>query len=185
LNSTVRVTLPRWLWARAGADRFTAGAEGGDGDDGGQADRLALPSGRRFQAGLVIHEAGSPGDRGILFDEIGKFQVQVGVFGFEPFSQFAEDILDIFHVDEAPVGIEDLDKSAHVGAFEMVGQIHAQGDIGDRILAGLRAVHDLNGMLDAADSNLVNADFPGVFQSLGVRQGLQVCCRFLTHKHGY
>ena len=69
------------------------------------------------------------------------------------------------------MGIEHLDETAHVGAFEFLGQVHEHADGGDGVLHRARLVAHLDGEAQTAHADLVNAQFAVVALALLVMQG--------------
>lgn len=56
------------------------------------------------------------------------------------------------------VGVEDLDKAAHVSAFVVLGEVHGHGDGSDGVLGLSLAVRDGEGEFEAADADAVDRD---------------------------
>ena len=73
-------------------------------------------------------------------------------------------------MNDIAVGVEHFDKAAHVGAFELFGQIHEHPDRGNGILHGTRLVADLDGKSQAADAYFVDAQIAVVALALLVVQ---------------
>jgi hypothetical protein len=76
-------------------------------------------------------------------------------------------------MDDIAVGIEDLDKAAHVGAFEFVRQIDEHADGGDGILERALLVADLDGKPEAADADFIDAQLAVIAFAL-----------FIVHRFG-
>jgi hypothetical protein len=66
------------------------------------------------------------------------------------------------------VGVENLHKAAHVGAFVVVRQIHGHGNGGNGVLRALLAVGDDQRELEATDADAVDGQAAVVVLGLGV-----------------
>ena len=62
-------------------------------------------------------------------------------------------------MNDAAMGVKHLDEPAHVGAFELLGEVHKQPDRRYRILEGMRLVPNLDRKTQAAHPDLVDAQF--------------------------
>ena len=69
------------------------------------------------------------------------------------------------------MGLEDLEKAAHVSAFEFLGQLDGQLHRGDGALRGAGADGDLDGKTEVLHPDAVNDDAAVVGLALGVEQG--------------
>ena len=160
------------IMGSAFADRLAAWAEGGDGNGDGdfEAEIFAVKS--CIEVGLVIDEALSGGDRGFFFDEVGEIEFEVGRVGLEAFLEGAEDSRDALHMNEAAMFLEDLDKTAHMGAFELVGEIDGKGDRGDGILGRVGAVADNDRISESFDAHFIDPQVAEIWGSLGILKGV-------------
>ena len=70
------------------------------------------------------------------------------------------------------VFIEDLNESAHMGAFEFLGKVHIHVDTGHRLLATVRSIQHGNGIADVLDPHLVDIDVPVIPGILDVAESL-------------
>lgn len=156
------------------ADGFAAGAKGGDGDGDGdfKAEILAVEGG--IEADLVIDEAGRGGHGSFFFNEIREVEFEVSGVGLEAFLEGTENGGNTFDVDEAAVFLENFEEAAHVGAFELVGEIDGEGDGGDGVLGGVSAIADEDGVAQAFDADLINAQVAGIGGRLGIVEGIRI-----------
>src|ERR1035437_6630001 len=67
-----------------------------------------------------------------------------------------QNVHDVFHVHDAAMRVERLDKPAQVRAFELLRQIHEHPDGGHRVLDAVRLVAHLDGKPQPAHADLVN-----------------------------
>jgi len=154
------------------ADRLAAGAEGCDGNSDGDFEAEIVAVKRRIEMGLVIDEALRSGDRGFFFDEVGKIEFEVGRVGLEAFLEGAEDGGDALHMNEATMFLEDFDKTAHVGAFELVRKIDGKGDRGDGVLGRVGAVANDDWIAESFDAHFIDPQVPEIWGSLGILKGV-------------
>ena len=118
-------------------------------------DFIAIGGG--IEAGLIIHEAGLAGDGRGFFKEEREIHFEMRRLRIEPLLHGAEDVWNIFHVDDIAMGVKHFDEAAHVGAFEMMRQIDEHSDSGDGVLMGVGFVADADGEAQAAHADLVDA----------------------------
>ena len=64
--------------------------------------------------------------------------------------------------------LQNLEEAAHVGAFELVGQVHGERDGGHGILGGAGAVTNDDGIAETLDTDLVDAEVAEVRGGLSV-----------------
>src|SRR5437867_4342160 len=87
--------------------------------------------------------------------------------------QGMEDVGDVLDVHDIAMGVENLDKTAHVSALEFLGQIDKHPNRGYRVLHSARLVADLDGEMEAAHAYLIDPQFAVVaFTLLVVQFGL-------------
>jgi len=156
------------------ADGFTAWAEGGDGNGDGdfEAEIFSMEGG--VEVDLIVDEAGGGGDGRFFFDEVRKVEFEVGGVGLEALLESAEDGGDAFDMNEAAVFLENFEEAAHVGAFELVGEIDGEGDGGDGVLGRVGAVADEDGVAETFDADLIDPEISGIGRGLGVLKGLSL-----------
>jgi hypothetical protein len=118
----------------------------------------------------VIHHAFEPGDRRALDHEIRKFHFQVGGRRLELFLHRIQNLRDVLDVHDVAMSIEHLDESAHVRAFEFLGQIHKHANRRHRILHRMRLVADLNRKAKPPNSYLVDAQLTMITLALFIMQ---------------
>jgi len=75
-------------------------------------------------------------------------------------------------MDEAAVFLEDLDKTAHVGAFKLVGKIDGKGDGGDGVLGCMGPIPDDDGVAEAFDPDFVDPQVTEIRGSLSILKGV-------------
>ena len=156
------------------ADRLATGAEGGDGNGHSHLEAEILSVEGGIETSLVIHQAGGAGDRSFLFDEVGKIKFEVGGVGLKSFLQGPKNRWDAFHVNQAPVFLQNLDEAAHVGPLELMGKIDGEGDGGDGVLGRMGPVTDHDGISEAFDADFVDSQVAKVGRGLGVLQGVRL-----------
>jgi len=156
------------------ADCFAAGAEGGDrnGHSHLEAEILAVEGG--IETGLVIDQSGGAGNRGFLFDEIGKIKFEVGGVCLKAFLQGAENGRDAFDMNQAAVLLQNLDEAAQMGAFELMGKIDGKGDGGDGILRRVGPVPNHNRIAEAFDADFVDSQVAKVGRGLSVMKRVRL-----------
>ena len=160
------------IMGSAFADRLAAWAEGGDGNGDGDFEAEIFAVKGRIEVGLVIDEALRSGDRGFFFDEVGEIEFEVGRVGLEAFLEGAEDSRDALHMNEATMFLEYFDKTAHVGAFELVGEIDGEGDRGDGVLGRVGAVPDNDRISESFDAHFIDPQVAEIWGSLGILKGV-------------
>ncbi len=126
----------------------------------------------RIEAGLIIDKALGSGDGGFFFYEVGKIEFEVGRFRLEALLEGTENGGDTLHMDEAAVFLEDLDKTAHVGAFKLVGKIDGKGDGGDGVLGCMGPIPDDDGVAEAFDPDFVDPQVTEIRGSLSILKGV-------------
>jgi hypothetical protein len=94
----------------------------------------------------------------------------MGALGVEAGGELVEDGVDVIDVEFGTEFVEDLDEAAHVGAFEVVGEIHSQLDSGHGALGGMVLVSNLQRISQGFDPHSVNGQLPVVAFALGVFQ---------------
>ena len=105
----------------AGADRLGAGAQGGDiGHHGGEK-VVAFSIGGRGKTSRVVDQAGCAGDGSFFLEKKRKLELEMGTLAVQPADECAQEVLDVLRVQDGTVGLQDLEKAAHVGAFEFLG----------------------------------------------------------------
>ena len=125
-----------------------------------------------IEVGLVIDEALSGGDRGFFLDEVGKIEFEVGRVGLKTLLESAEDSGNALHMNEAAMFLEDLDKTAHMGAFELVGEIDCEGNCGDGVLGRVGAVADNDRISESFDAHFIDPQVAEIWGSLGILKGV-------------
>lgn len=92
--------------------------------------------------------------------------------GLEALLQGLKDGGNTFDVDEASVLLEDFKEPAHVGAFELVGEVDGESDGGDGILGGVGAVANDDGVAEVFDADFIDAEIAGIGGGLGIVEGV-------------
>src|SRR5882762_9685874 len=88
-----------------------------------------------------------------------------------------KDLGDVLHVYHIAVGIENLDKSAHVGPLKLLGQIDEHADRSDGILERVGLVAHLDRKPESSHPYLIDAQFTMVTFALFIMQpGLVWAC---------
>ena len=152
------------------ADRFGAGAEGGHGDGCGDNKIEHALGESRTEDDIVIKQARGSADGGFFFQKKRKLDIQMSAVAFQAAGGLFEDVSDVFHMHNWSVGAEGLDKTAHVGAFEVVGEIDGQLDRRHCALGRVVLIADLHRISQGFDAHSVNRQFPIVAFALGVFQ---------------
>lgn len=83
-----------------------------------------------------------------------------------------KDVGDTFDMDEAAVFLEDFEEPAHVGSFELVGEVDCKSDCCDGILGGVGTVADDDGVAETFDANLIDPEVPRIGGRLGIVKGV-------------
>ena len=156
------------IMGSAFADCLAAWAESGDRNSDGDFEAKIFAVKSCIEVGLVIDEALSGGDRSFFFDEVGKIEFEVGRVGLETILESAEDGGNAFHMNEATVFMEDLDKTAHVGALELVGEIDGQGYRSDGVLGRVGAVANDDRIAESFDAHFIDPQVAEIWGGLSV-----------------
>ena len=82
-----------------------------------------------------------------------------------------EDGGDAFDMDEAAVFQKDLEEAAHVGAFELVGEVDSESDCCDGILGGVGTVADEDGVAESFDADFIDPEIPRIGRGLSIVKG--------------
>jgi len=75
-------------------------------------------------------------------------------------------------MNEATMFLEDFDKTAHVGAFELVRKIDGKGDRGDGVLGRVGAVADNDRISESFDAHFIDPQVAEIWGSLGILKGV-------------
>ena len=86
----------------------------------------------------------------------------------QAFDERAEQVLDIFRVEDGTVGLQHLKEAAHVGPFELLGQFHGELHGGDGALRSAPADCHLDGEAQVFHADPVDDDAPVVPFALGI-----------------
>ena len=156
------------------ADGFTAWAESGDGNGDGDFEAEIFTVEGGVEVDLIVDEAGGGGDGRFFFDEVRKVEFEVGGVGLEALLESAEDGGDAFDMNEAAVFLENFEEAAHVGAFELVGEIDGEGDGGDGVLGRVGPVAHEDGIAETLNADLIDPEISGIRRGLGVLEGLRL-----------
>ena len=160
------------IMGSAFADRFAAWAEGGDRNSYGDFEAEIFAVKGCIEVGLVIDEALSGGDRGLFLDEVGEIEFEVGRVRLEAFLESSEDGGDALHMNEATMFLEDFDKTAHVGAFELVGEVDGKGDRGDGVLGRVGAVPNNDRIAESFNAHFIDPQVAEIRRGLCVLKGV-------------
>jgi len=160
------------IMGSAFADRFAAWAEGCDGNGDGDFETKIFAVKSCIKVGLVIDEALSGGDRGFFFDEVRKIEFEVGRVRLEAFLESSEDCGDAFHMNEATMFLEDFDKTAHVGAFELVGEVDGEGYRSDGVLGRVGAVANNDRIAESFNAHFIDPQVAEIRRGLCVLKGV-------------
>jgi hypothetical protein len=77
-----------------------------------------------------------------------------------------------FDMDEAAVFLEDFEEPAHMGSFELVGQVDCESDCCDGILGGVGPVADDDRVAETFDADLIDPEVPRIGGRLGIVKGV-------------
>ena len=124
---------------------------------------------RADEGDFVIEQALHAGNRRGLVDEIGEAHLDVARFGFQAFDHLAQHAFEVLDRNLALARVENFDEARHVGALEVMRQVHVHVEVGDGVLDAAALVRDPNRVADAFDADLVDGDLPGVGRALYVR----------------
>jgi hypothetical protein len=154
------------------ADGLAAWAESGDGncDSDFEAEIFSMEGG--IEVDLIIHEAWGGSDGSFFFYEVGKVQFEVSGVGLKALLKGTKDGGDTFDMDEAAVLLEDFEEPAHMGSFELVGEVDCESDCCDGILGGVGTVADDDGVAEAFDADLIDPEVSGIGGRLGIVKGV-------------
>ena len=92
--------------------------------------------------------------------------------GLKALLKSAENGGDTFNMDEAAVFLEDFEEPAHMGSFELVGEVDCESDCCDGILGGVGTVADDDGVAEAFDADLIDPEVPRIGGRLGIVKGV-------------
>jgi len=118
---------------------------------------------------FVIQQALHAGDGRGLVDEVGEGHFDVARLGFQALDHLAQHAFEVLDRNLAFARIEDFNEARHVGALEIVRQVHVHVEIGDGVLDTVALVRHADRVTDALDADLVDGDLPGVDRTLYVR----------------
>lgn len=152
------------------ADGFRARAEGGDTDDDGRDEIGFFRIGGGGEAGGVVEESGRFGDGRLFREKEGEFEVEVGALAVEAADEGAEEVVDLFRVEHRAVGLQHFEEAAHVGAFELVGQVHGELHGGNGALGFALADGDAQGKTEIFDADAVDVNLAVVRLALRVEK---------------
>lgn len=119
---------------------------------------------------MVVDQARGAGNGCFLFDEVREVEFEMGRISFESFLQGEKNGMNIFYVDEAIVLLEDLEEAAHVGTFELVGEINGKGDGGHGILGGVSSVANHDWVAKTFDADFIDSEVPIVRGGLNIME---------------
>jgi len=91
---------------------------------------------------------------------------------------FEKDVVNVFHMNHVTVGVEHFNETAHVGAFEFLGQIDKETDGGDSVLKSVGLVANLDGKTEAAHTDFIDAQIAVVTLALFVVKFGLTCTLF-------
>ena len=120
---------------------------------------------------VVVHQALHAGHGGLLVDEVGEVHLDVAGLGFQLLHHQAQHLLEGLHRELPLVAVEDFDETRHVGALEVMGQIHVHAKRGDGVLGAAGLVQHPNRMPDGLDAHLVDGDLARVRIVLHIGDG--------------
>ena len=152
------------------ADGFRARAEGGDADDDGGDEVGFFRIGRGGEAGGVVEEAGGTGNGGVFGEEEGELEIEVGALAVEAADERAEKAVDVLGVEDGTVGLQHFEEAAHVGAFELVRQVHGELHGGNGALGFALADGDAQGKTEIFDADAVDVNLAVVRLALRVEK---------------
>ena len=116
-----------------------------------------------------VEFAGVAGDWGLLVNEVGEGEFEVGCFGVEAVFHFVDDAHDLVGAYALVVLVEHFEEAAHVGAFLVMREANVHVDVGD---GGLGAAcfwaFECDGVADIFDANFVDGDLAIIFAALNV-----------------
>ncbi|MDB6032346.1 MAG: Endonuclease/exonuclease/phosphatase [Verrucomicrobiales bacterium] len=151
--------LATLVMGSVGADRFGTGTKGSDSNLYREHEIDFLPAGRRIKAGSVIQHAFPAGNRRLLGQKEGKLHLQVAAIRMQFFLHGKENVFNVLNMNHAAMSIKHLDKAAHMGAFELLGQVNKHADGGHRVLHHMRLVPNLDRKAQSPDTDFVDAEF--------------------------
>src|SRR5215469_9791746 len=113
------------------------------------------------QAGAVIHETLDARHRRLLHHEEGKAHLDMAGVRFQPRGHGAQHAAEGFNRDLA-LGVQDLDETRHVRAFEVVRQADVHVESRDGVLLAGRAILDPHRVTDVLDADTVDRQPPRI-----------------------
>lgn len=164
---------------------FGAGAEGGDADFYGEDEIDVLAAGGCVEACGVVHDAFHRGHGRFFAEEEREFHFEVRGGGVEFDLHRMENVGNIFHVNHAAMRVQHFDETAHVRAFELMGQIHEHANGRHGVLDDFFFVPDLNGKAQAAHADFVDAQFAMIALALFVVHDLNLGLVLRRCAHGW
>jgi hypothetical protein len=106
------------------------------------------------------------GDRSLLADEVGKLHLEMSGPGLKHPLHLPQDLTYILDCYLPAIPVQDLHKSAHMGASKIVGQIAGHRNPGHGVLAPVSLIREDDGIAKVADSYLVDLEIISSWFSL-------------------
>ncbi len=162
--------MPALVVGTVYADGLRARAKGGNRNGRGDNKIESALSQGRAEDNIVINQSKGSADWGFFLQKKRKLDIQMSAVTLQSAGGLLEDVSNVFYVHHRPVSAECLNEAAHVGAFEVVGEIHSQLDSGNGALGGMVLVSNLQRISQGFDPHSVNGQLPVVAFALGVFQ---------------
>lgn len=153
-------------------DCFRAGAETGDRDFDSDLEIHIISCLTADKGTLIVHHALGPGDRGFLLYKVVEGYFQVREFGFQVFTDFTHDGRENADANFFVVLIDNLNKTAHVSAFEEVGKTDIDIERAGCMLDTVSFIENRDRVLYPFDADLVDIDMSVVLHLLGIMNGV-------------
>lgn len=149
-------------------DFLGAGAEGSNRNAHAEEEVVALAIGFPDESAKIVHGRGETGDWGLALDEVGELDFDVCRLGIEAFFEIVQDRGDGAHREFPLVLGQDLQKTRHVGALEVVWETHGEGNLRGALLLLVLPVEDSDGVEQIAYTNLVYRDSACIWSALDI-----------------
>src|SRR5437660_690032 len=122
------------------ANGLATGAQCHDGHLHAEQEVIVVTASLATEDAAVVHQCSGPCHRSLSFDKIRESNFDPSALRFETILQSPQHRRQSPHRHLAAVLVENLQKPTHVGALEVVRQVHRHRDLRDRVLLPLRSV---------------------------------------------
>ena len=151
------------------ADLFATGAESRD--LGFQLNlKVDDPIVMGFECAKVLLHPFKARHRSLFADKERELDFKKAIGGVQFVSQFKENSWNAVNADLTMILAQDLEKTTHVGPFDLCRKAYGQRKIPDRVLPFVCTIKHNDRVLNFLDSDLVDGDIPGIGGLLDIWQ---------------